>query len=60
MVAMKELIKVVLGQRFEARHIQRLKRVGSVRREDKQQNLVLISVIDEGLRHMAAVPVKDK
>ena len=59
-VVFNQLVSIVLSQRLEAHHIQRLKRVGSVRREDEQQNLVLIIVIDKGLRYVATVLVNDE
>jgi hypothetical protein len=46
--------------RLEAHHIERLKCMSTVRREDKEYNMIAVAVFNGSLRHVAAVAVNNK
>jgi hypothetical protein len=55
-----EFLRVVLRERREEDHIERLEAVGSVRGEDGEEDAIAVAKIYEISRYMAAMAVKDE
>jgi hypothetical protein len=55
-----ELVGVVLQERLEQYYIQRLKRMGGMRRKDHKEDPMAIAVADKLHREMRSMAIKDK